>query len=115
MSELTKQALWDLLGEDYLEAYANKPVEEILAQLVQAHQEISQLKETVAYLYSHTRDSVRDIDPERNDKIKDWIERGLSDKSISNYLVDGITPRIVERIRLEMGVKKPKGRPKKSP
>jgi len=113
MSKFSKQELWDLLGEDYLEAYADKPVEEILAQLALAHYENAKLQEYVDYLYKHARESVRDIDPQRNNKIKEWVERGLNDKTIANHLIDDISPRVVERIRLEMGIKKTKGRPKK--
>lgn len=114
MSEWTKQELWDLVGEDYLEAYANQPIEEVLAQLALAHHENVRLKERIDYLYRHTRENVRDIDAKRNDKILEWVGRGLSDKSIANHLIDGVTPRIVERIRLAMGIKNPKGRSKKS-
>ncbi len=73
-----------------------------------------ELQKRIDYLYKHARENVRDIDPNRNEDIRSWVEFGASDHRIATDLVDDITPKIVEKIRLEMGIKKPKGRPKKS-
>ena len=106
--------LWELVGEFYVERYANESTEQILAQLAMAHQELADLRVQRDYLYKHARENVRDIPPSRNKDIEDWVKRGASDSLISKHLVKGISVKVVKNVRTQAGIKKPKGRPKKS-
>jgi hypothetical protein len=114
MSEYNIDELWELLGEHYLEHYANDTKVEILKEIALLHQQIADLKKQRDYLYEHARINVRDIDPDRNLKIEDWVKRGLSDDFISTFLVKTVSPKVVKNIRTGLGIKKTKGRPKKT-
>jgi hypothetical protein len=114
MSKYNIDELWELLGEHYLEHYANHTKLEILKEVALLHQQIADLQKQRDYLYEHTRENVRDIDPDRNLKIEDWAKRGLSDDFISSFLVKAATPKVVKNIRTSLGIKKAKGRPKKT-
>jgi hypothetical protein len=114
MSEYNIDELWELVGEHYLEHYASHTKLEILKELALLHQQLADLKKQRDYLYEHVRINVRDIDPDRNLKIEDWVKRGASDTAISKYLVKTVSPKVVKNIRTSLGIKKPKGRPKKT-
>lgn len=114
MTEYNMDELWELLGEHYLEHYDSHTKLEVLKEIVVLHQQIADLQKQRDYLYEHTRANVRDIDPDRNLKIEDWVKRGLSDDFISTRLVKTVSPKVVKNIRTSLGIKKPKGRPKKT-
>jgi hypothetical protein len=114
MIEYKIDELWELVGEHYLEHYANDTKVEMLKEIALLHQQIGDLKKERDYLYKHARRNVRDIDPDRNLKIEDWVKRGASDEVISKFYVKSVSPKVVKNIRTSLGIKKPKGRPKKT-
>lgn len=113
MTDLNIDEVWDLVGKHYLRHYEGHTKEDLLKQIAMLHQENADLQKERDYLYKHARENVRDIPPDRNSQIQDWIERGVSDADISAYLMKSVSPKIVKNIRLGLGIKKPKGRPKK--
>ena len=120
----TEQEFWRIVGAEYLEKFGDLSPQALVQLLAYAdlasirlEAQVSELKERNDFLYKNCPVLVRDQDPKRNKKILEWIEQGYPDRFVSQlsgvYGDKKVTRKVVERVRLESGIKKPIGRPKK--
>jgi hypothetical protein len=121
---ITEQEYWEVAGAEYLEKFGDLSPQALVQLLAYAdwatallQGEVADLKERNDFLYKNCPVLVRDQDHKRNKKILEWVEQGYPDRFVSQlsgiYGDKKVTRKVVERVRLESGIKKPIGRPKK--
>lgn len=113
MSKFDKDGLWEFYGAQAAKQYADHTTEEILKELVMYRVMAAEYKKQMDHLYKLAKPEARDVSPHRNDIIADWISKGIDDAFIMEHAPSQPSEKVIKNIRLSLGIKKAKGRPKK--